>query len=73
MRGRPYAVVDWFTMLRESTFDSVRESYSANYTGPADRAFLVLGSKDQWRTIRGAAPLTYREVIKYVEVPPPRK
>jgi hypothetical protein len=34
-------------------------------------ALLVDGNKQQWRTIRGDRPFTFRDGIRYLEVPPP--
>jgi hypothetical protein len=69
----PYSLADWFKMLQGSDFDSAREWCHEEYTGPTGRALLVIGNADQWRTIRGDRPRTFRKGVKYLEVPPPRK
>lgn len=69
----PHPLVDWFTMLRDAKFDPVRDWCHTNYTSSTGHALLVIGSKDQWRTIRGDGPRTFRDGVQYVEVPPPRR
>lgn len=69
----PYPLVDWLTMTVDRTFDPVRDWCHTKYTGVTGEAMLVAGTKDQWRTIRGDEPMTFREGIRFVEVPPPRK
>jgi hypothetical protein len=69
----PYPLVDWFTMLRNATFDPVRDWCHINYTSSTGHALLIVGNKDQRRTILGNMPLTVRDGVQYVEVPPPRR
>jgi hypothetical protein len=69
----PYPLVDWFTMAKDATFDPARDWCHAKYTGDIGEAMLVTGTKDQMRTIRGDEPLTFRDGIRFVEIPPPRK
>lgn len=69
----PYPLVDWLTMSMDSSFDPIRDWCHKKYTGVTGEGMLVIGAKDQWRTIRGDEPLTYREGVQFVEVPPPRK
>jgi len=69
----PYPLVDWFTMAKDATFDPVRHWCRMRYTGVTGEAMLVTGTKDQWRTIQGEKPLTFREGVQFVEVPPPPK
>jgi len=68
----PYPLVDWLTMARETSFDAVRDWCHSKYTSNTGNALLVDGSKEQWRTIRGSMPLSFRDGIRYLEVPPPR-
>lgn len=68
----PRPLVDWITMAQDPAFDDVRNWFNTNYTGPAGQALLIRGTPEQWRTIRGNQPLTFREGIRYVEVPPLR-
>ena len=69
----PYPLVDWLTMARETSFDVVRDWCHSKYTSNTGSALLVDGSKEQWRTIRGKSPLSFRHGIRYFEVPPPRR
>lgn len=69
----PYPLVDWLTMARETSFDAVRDWCHSKYTSNTGSALLVEGSKEQWRTIRGNSPLSFRDGIRYLEVPPPRR
>lgn len=69
----PYPLVDWFAMVRETSFDSVRDWCHRRYTSNTGSALLVDGSKEQRRTIRGSSPLSFRDGIRYLEVPPPRR
>ncbi len=69
----PYPLVDWLTMARETSFDAVRDWCHSQYTSNTGSALLVDGSKEQWRTIRGSGPLSFRDGIRYLEVPPPRR
>jgi hypothetical protein len=69
----PYPLVDWFTMAKDATFDPLREWCNTKYTGVTGEAMLVIGTKDQWRTISGDEPLTFREGLRLVEIPRPRK
>jgi len=68
----PYPLVDWLTMARETNFDAVRDWCHGKYTSNRGQALLVDGSKEQWQTIRGNSPLSFRDGIRYLEVPPPR-
>jgi hypothetical protein len=68
----PYPLVDWLTMARESSFDAVRDWCHHKYTSNMGSALLVDGSKEQWSTIRGSSPFSFREGIRYLEVPPRR-
>jgi len=56
----PYPLVDWLTMARETSFDAVRDWCHSKYTSNTGNALLVDGSKEQWRTIRGSMPLSFR-------------
>ena len=69
----PYPLVDWLTMAKDATFDPVRDWCRANYTGVTGEGRLLTATKDQWRTIRGEKPLGFREGVRFVEIPPPRK
>ena len=69
----PYPLADWFTMTKDASFDAVRQWCHARYTSAAGDALLVLGTREQWRTIRADAPLTFRDDVRYLEVPPPRR
>ena len=69
----PYPLVDWLTMARESRFDAVRDWCHSKYTSNTGSALLVDGSNEQWGTIRGNSPLSFRDGIRYLEVPPPRR
>jgi hypothetical protein len=69
----PYPLVDWLTMARETSFDAVRDWCHSKYTSNTGSALLVDGSKKQWRTIRESSPLSFRDGIRYLEVPPPRR
>ncbi len=69
----PYPLVDWLTMAREASFDAVRDWCHSKYTSNTGTALLVDGSKEQWRTIHGSSPLSFRDGIRYLEVPPPRR
>jgi hypothetical protein len=67
----PYPLVDWLTMASDMDFDAVRDWCHNRYTGALGSALLVDGNKQQWRTIRGDRPFTFRDGIRYLEVPPP--
>lgn len=69
----PHALVDWLTMARDADFKPIRDWCHKNYTGATGRAMLVAGTTDQWRTIRGDKPMTWREGIQFVEIPPARE
>ena len=69
----PFPMVDWLTMAKDSAFDPVRDWCNTNYTGATGKAMLLTGTDNQWRTIRGNDPLSFREGIQFVEIPPPRK
>ena len=69
----PHPLVDWLTMSNDKSFDAVRDWCHSQYTGGTSSALLVDGNKEQWHTVQGNAPLTFRDDIRYVEVPPPRK
>jgi len=69
----PYPLVDWLTMARETSFDAVRDWCHSKYTSNTGSASLVDGNQEQWRTIRGSSPLSFRDGIRYLEVPPPRR
>jgi len=69
----PYPLVDWLTMARETSFDTVRDWCHSKYTSNTGSALLVDGSKEQWCTINGNSPLSFRDGIRYLEVPPPRR
>ncbi len=69
----PYPLVDWLTMSRETSFDAVRDWCHGRYTSKTGSALLVNCSKEQWRTIRGNDPFPFRDGIRYLEVPPPRR
>jgi hypothetical protein len=70
----PYPLVDWETMAFDVTFDPVRDWCREKFTGVRGEAMLVTGgTNDQRRSIRGEHPLSFREGIQWVDVPPPRK
>jgi hypothetical protein len=69
----PYPLVDWFTMANDTTFDPVRDWCHTKYTGVRGEAMLVTGTEDQWRSIGGDEPFTFRDGVQFVEVPPPRR
>lgn len=69
----PHPLVDWFTLSTDTSFDPVRGWCHSRYTSGTGSGLLVDGNREQWRTVRGNAPLTFRDGIRYVEVPPPRK
>lgn len=69
----PYPLVDWLTMAKDAAFDPVRDWCHTKYTGAGGDAMLVTGTEDQWRTIKGDNPFTFREGVQFVEVPPPRR
>lgn len=69
----PYPLVDWLTMKRETSFDAVRDWCHSKYTSKTGGALRVDGSNEQWRTIRGKSPLSFRDGIRYLEIPPPRR
>ena len=66
----PYPLVDWGAMRH---FNAVRDWFHARYTGDGGEAMLVAGTTDQWRTLCGDKPMTWREGIQWVEIPPPRQ
>ena len=68
----PYPLVDWLTTAKDTNFDEVRDWCHNRYTSTVGRALLVDGNKEQWRTLRGDGPFTFRDGIRYLEVPPPR-
>jgi hypothetical protein len=69
----PSPLVDWLTMTRDKGFDAVREWCHTRFTSATGNAFLILGNKDEWRTILGNDPVTFRDGMRYVEVCPPRR
>lgn len=69
----PYPLVDWLTMVKDTSFDAVRNWCHSMYTSSTGKALLVDGSQEQCRTIRGKGPFSFREDIRYLEVPPPRR
>ena len=71
----PYPLVDWLTMTMDTTFGPLRDWCDTKHTGTTGDAMLVVGTKDQWRTIRGDDTKTwptFRDGVRFVEVPPPR-
>ncbi len=69
-----YRLVDWVTMVQDPQFDPIRDWCHRKYTGATGEAMLVTPTQEQWRrTIRGDTPLSFREGIQFVEIPPPRK
>lgn len=69
----PYPSADWLTMATETSFDALRDWCRNKYTSNTGSALLVGGSKEQWRMIRGNSPPSFRDGIRYLEVPPPRR
>jgi hypothetical protein len=69
----PYPLVDWLTMARETSLDAVRDWCYSKYTSNTGSALLVDGCMEQWGTIRGNSPLSFRDGIRYLELPPPRR
>ena len=69
----PYPLVDWLTMATETSFDAVRDWCHSKYTSNTGSALLVDGSKEQWRTIRGSSPLSFRDSIRYLASSPAAK
>lgn len=72
----PYPLVDWLTMTRDTTFDPMRDWFRTKHTGSTTgEAMLVAATNDQWRTILAEDTKTwptFRDGIRFVEVPPPR-
>jgi hypothetical protein len=69
----PCPGVDWVTMVKDATFEKVRDWYHKKYTSATGSAFLVEGNKGQWRSIRGKSPFRFRDGIRYIEMPPRRR
>lgn len=69
----PYPTVDWLTMARDTGFDVVRDWCHSKYTSNTGSALLVDASKEQRRTILGRSSLSFRDGIRYLEVPPSRR
>jgi len=70
----PYPTADWFTMAKDSSFDAVREWCGKRYTDlQVGTASFIVGTKEQWRGIRSRQPRAFKDGIRYLEMPPPRK
>ncbi len=66
----PYPIADWFSMLHRPGFEDVRHWLAETYTARTGKALLVLGSREEWSSVRGTSPTSFKEGIRALQIAP---